>query len=47
VLVRELARERWDAEGVWLRDGDAMRPMTEQDRAELRSAFEASGRSLL
>lgn len=46
VIVRELAKRRWDGDDVWLRDGDAMRPMTEQDRSALVAAFEASGRAL-
>lgn len=47
VVVRQLSRERWDADGVWVRDGDVMRPLTEEDRAALEKAFADSGRPLL
>jgi fatty-acyl-CoA synthase len=49
VLTRVLRQERWDAEGVWLRDGRdlELRPMTDADREALVRAFEASGRPLL
>jgi fatty-acyl-CoA synthase len=46
VVVRQLAARRWDGDDVWVRDGDVLRPMTEDDRAGLRAAFEASGRAL-
>ena len=47
IVVRQLAAERWDADGVWVRDGDGMRPMTDEDRAQLEEAFVNSGRRLL
>jgi fatty-acyl-CoA synthase len=47
VVVRALAAQRWDASDVWLRDGDAMRPMTAVDVAALEKAFAAAGRALL
>jgi fatty-acyl-CoA synthase len=47
VIVRELAKRRWDGEDVWLRDGDVMRPMTDEDRSALAAAFESSGRALV
>jgi fatty-acyl-CoA synthase len=47
VIVRQLSRERWDGDGVWVRDGDVMRPLTEEDRAALEKAFADSGRPLL
>jgi fatty-acyl-CoA synthase len=47
VVVRSLASQRWEAPGVWIRDGDAMRPMTDEDAAAIEKAFAASGRALL
>lgn len=47
IVVRSLAQQRWDAEGVWVRDGDSMRPFTAEDRAALEKAFADSGRPLL
>ncbi len=47
LVVRRIARQRWDGDDVWVRDGDVMRPMTEDDRQQLRKAFEASGRTLI
>jgi fatty-acyl-CoA synthase len=47
VVVRQLAKERWDVEGVWVRDGDLMRPFTPEDRRALEQAFVDSGRQLL
>ncbi len=47
VVVRRLATERWDAEGVHVRDGDLMRPFTADDRAAIEKAFADSGRQLL
>jgi fatty-acyl-CoA synthase len=47
VVVRALAAQRWDASDVWLRDGDAMRPMTAADVRALEKAFAAAGRALL
>jgi fatty-acyl-CoA synthase len=48
VLVRQLSQQRWDADGVWIRDDSgAMRPLTEDDRAALEKAFADSGRPLL
>lgn len=47
VLVRELARQRWNAPGeMWCRDGASlsMRPFADADAAALRRAFAASGR---
>lgn len=47
LIVRRLAQQRWDADDVWVRDGEVMRVMTETDRAALMNAFAASGRPLL
>jgi fatty-acyl-CoA synthase len=47
VVVRSLAAQRWDAPDVWIRDGDAVRPMTAADASEIEKAFAASGRPLL
>jgi fatty-acyl-CoA synthase len=47
VLVRRLSQERWETQGVWVRDGDVMRPLTDDDRAALEKAFADSGRPLL
>ncbi|MCW2600172.1 MAG: acyl-CoA synthetase [Frankiales bacterium] len=47
VVVRQLARDRWDGGDVWVRDGAAMRPLTADDRAALDKAFAESGRPLL
>jgi hypothetical protein len=47
VLVRQLSQQRWDADGVWLRAGDTMRPLTDDDRVALEKAFADSGRPLL
>ncbi len=49
VVTRQLARERWDTEGVWVRAGRdlVLRPMTDTDRAQLLQAFAESGRPLL
>ena len=47
VVVRALARDRWDGDDVWIRDGATMRPLTPQDRSDLESAFAKSGRPLL
>ncbi|MFP5220272.1 MAG: AMP-binding protein [Actinomycetes bacterium] len=49
LVVRALAQQRWDGDGVWVRDGDdlRLRPMTDEDRAELARAFEGSGRVLV
>ena len=47
ILKRVLRRERWDAhDPVWWRSkkGDPLRPMTDEDRADLRARFEARGR---
>ena len=44
VLVRQLAQERWDADGVLRADGS---PVTDDDRTALVEAFADSGRSLL
>jgi fatty-acyl-CoA synthase len=46
VLVRTLAQQRWYGEGVWVRDGDAMRPFTAKDGADLEAAFVRAGRPL-
>ncbi|MCU1587640.1 MAG: acyl-CoA synthetase [Frankiales bacterium] len=43
VIVRQLAQQAWHGDDVWIRDGAAMRPMTETDRFELAAAFAASG----
>ena len=47
VVVRWLAQQRWEGEGVWVRDGDAMRPFTAEDWVALEKAFADSGRRLL
>ena len=47
VIVRELARDRWHGDGVWVREGPVMRPLTAHDRDALVRAFAASGRPLL
>lgn len=49
LVVRRLAQQRWGGDGVWVRDGDdlRLRPMTDDDRAELERAFESSGRVLV
>ena len=39
--------ERWDADGVHVRDGERMRPFTDEDRAALEQAFAESGRPLI
>ena len=49
IIVRELARQRWDARGqVWYRNGVelVMRPFRDDDAATLTQAFMASGRAL-
>lgn len=47
IVVRRLSQERWDGDDVWVRDGDAMRPFTAEDKAALEKAFADSGRPLL
>jgi len=47
LVVRRLAQQRWEGDDVWVRDGDAMRPMTDDDRRALEKAFADSGRTLL
>jgi fatty-acyl-CoA synthase len=45
VVVRTLVREAWaTSDPVYLRDGDAYRPLTDQDRDRLVSEFEQHGR---
>ena len=47
VLKRQLRRERWETDDpiFWRPEkGDALRPMTDDDRADLRARFEARGR---
>lgn len=45
ILKRVLRDERWEcADPIWLRDGDAYRPLTQADVASIRAAFEARGR---
>jgi fatty-acyl-CoA synthase len=46
VVVRHLAEQRWNCEGVWVRDGVNMRPMTSEDVTLLEARFRASGRDL-
>jgi fatty-acyl-CoA synthase len=46
VLVRTLAQQRWEGEGVWVRDGEVMRPLTDDDRDALEKAFSDTGRRL-
>ncbi|MCW2572778.1 MAG: hypothetical protein JWO88_2836, partial [Frankiales bacterium] len=36
-----------NAPGVWIRDGDTMRLLTDGDVAAIEKAFAASGRALL
>jgi fatty-acyl-CoA synthase len=45
-IVRELARQRWYGDGVWVRDGEVMRPMTGADVTALEARFVESGRRL-
>lgn len=45
VIVRALAQQAWRGEDVWIRNGDVMRPMTDEDRRALDAAFAESGRS--
>jgi fatty-acyl-CoA synthase len=48
VLKRVLARECWEVDDpIWIRDGDAYRPMTDDDRAGLRDALAEHGRAHL
>jgi fatty-acyl-CoA synthase len=48
VLKRVLARECWEIDDpVWIRDGDAYRPMTDADRVSLRDALARHGRANL
>lgn len=45
ILKRVLREERWEcSDPIWLREGDGYRPLTEQDRKEIRSRFEERGR---
>jgi fatty-acyl-CoA synthase len=46
VVVRSLAASRWDEPDVWIRDGDRLRPMTDEDRAAMEQDFARSGRVL-
>ena len=46
VIVRALAQQRWSGDGVWIRDGDVMRPMTTDDLARHEARFLAAGRRL-
>jgi fatty-acyl-CoA synthase len=46
VVVRTLAALRWDEPEVWIRDGDRLRPMTDEDRAALAQELVRSGRVL-
>lgn len=43
VIKRHLAKNAWEAEGVWLRDGGSYRLMTDSDREQLRQAFQERG----
>jgi len=47
VVVRQLARDRWDGVDVWVRDGATMHPFTADDRAAIEKAFADSGRPLI
>jgi fatty-acyl-CoA synthase len=48
VLKRVLAHECWEVDDpVWIRDGDAYRPLTDADRSTLRAELAAHGRSHL
>jgi fatty-acyl-CoA synthase len=45
ILKRVLREERWEcADPVWLREAEGYRLLTDKDRREIRSAFEARGR---
>jgi fatty-acyl-CoA synthase len=46
VIVRELVQRRWSGEGVWVRDGHALRPMTADDVECHEARFAAAGRRL-
>ena len=43
VLKRQLAREAWEAEDIFIRDGDGYRPMEDGDREQLRAEFRERG----
>lgn len=47
LVVRRLAQQRWDGDEVWVREGEVLRPVTDEDRRALDAAFAASGRALL
>jgi fatty-acyl-CoA synthase len=48
VLKRVLARECWEVDDpMWIREGDAYRPLTDDDRASLRDALAEHGRAHL
>ncbi|MCA9504483.1 MAG: long-chain-fatty-acid--CoA ligase [Myxococcales bacterium] len=45
ILKRVLREERWECgDPVWIRDGEAYRPLEEADRKAIREAFAARGR---
>lgn len=45
ILKRVLRDQRWECEDpVWIREGDGYRRLGEEDRAEIRKAFESRGR---
>jgi fatty-acyl-CoA synthase len=46
VIVRELVQRRWSGEGVWVRDGGGLRPMTADDVERHEARFSAAGRRL-
>lgn len=46
VIVKELARQSWHGENVWIREGHVMRAMTAGDIAQLHDRFRAAGRAL-
>ena len=48
VLKRIMAREGWEAsDAVWIRDGDGYRPISDDDRANLRASLAEHGRAHL
>jgi fatty-acyl-CoA synthase len=47
IMVRELVSRRWDGGDVWIREGEVVRPMTDEDRSRLEQALSASGRRVL
>jgi fatty-acyl-CoA synthase len=45
ILKRVLREQRWECEDpIWIRDGEAYRRLTDEDRAGIRASFESRGR---